>query len=738
VKEGDMTTEIAGGVQLGRMGIRSKLLGGFLFLSLLTVGAGGSGLFFIDRIGATVERLEQEARPLETAALRLEIDLAAMARAVSDGLRAKDKSGLAGAAAGLEAAGSSSKANAEALGMLKITSGVAIDVPTLVTVEREYQGIASGTLQAHRDQLDARALLDGRFAEFEVLRTSLDKALGALASSSETRMGEREDRGKTLIQGGQATVEQIGDVLSETFSSAYPVVQNSYKSLRYLFQLQDIARAYIAETSSDKLTTLRDRFEKAAKTGETLIKRVAARVEIDDERRVLGQIAEDYSRLRTLALADNGLFALHDRALAFEDRAHDLAVSLETVTGRYAEATGALSQAAKQLMASTSVEEQRTLSNAYLGIVSIVAGGVAFGLLAGVLLGGSIVRPIGRLTITMQRLAQGDTDIDVPDTDRRDELGVMARTVTVFRRNAIERAGMEAERTAAEERAADEKRRVLTDLASTFEAGVGGVVEGVAGQAAQMRLTAGSMAVVAEETSRQAAAVSAASEQTSANVQTVATAAEELSSSIIEISRQVAESTRIASEAAVQARRADTRVASLAEAADRIGDVVKLISDIASQTNLLALNATIEAARAGEAGKGFAVVASEVKSLASQTGRATEEIAAQVSAVQGATGEAVGDIRNIATVIERVNEIAAAVAAAVEQQGAATAEIARNVQQAAAGTQQVSSNVTGVTRAASEAGASASQVLSAADELSGQAQALREEVARFLNDVRAG
>jgi methyl-accepting chemotaxis protein len=80
-------------------------------------------------------------------------------------------------------------------------------------------------------------------------------------------------------------------------------------------------------------------------------------------------------------------------------------------------------------------------------------------------------------------------------------------------------------------------------------------------------------------------------------------------------------------------------------AAQKIGDVVSLINDIASQTNLLAPNATIKAARAGEAGKGFAVVASEVKSLATQTGKATEEIDAPITSMQAATGEAVRAIQ---------------------------------------------------------------------------------------------
>jgi methyl-accepting chemotaxis protein len=280
--------------------------------------------------------------------------------------------------------------------------------------------------------------------------------------------------------------------------------------------------------------------------------------------------------------------------------------------------------------------------------------------------------------------------------------------------------------------------RELGAKADVFEREVKGQVGSVSSSASQLEGVAKTMSRNAEETSVQSTTVAAAAEEATTNIQTVAAAAEELSSSIAEISRQVASSASIAANAREEADRTNKMVQSLSAAAARIGDVVKLINDIASQTNLLALNATIEAARAGDAGKGFAVVANEVKSLANQTGKATEEIAAQIAAVQSATREAVGAIGGIARTIGEINEIAGSIAASVEEQGAATSEIARNVQQAAMGTTEVTATIARVSTAAQATGGAAREVLDAAVALSRNSDTLGRQVDRFVADIRSG
>ena len=369
-------------------------------------------------------------------------------------------------------------------------------------------------------------------------------------------------------------------------------------------------------------------------------------------------------------------------------------------------------------------------------VIAFMAAAVLVAVLAAVFLIGAIARPIRAMTLAMRQLADHDLSVEIPARGRTDEVGRMAGAVQVFKDGMIN-ADQVAAQQAAEQDTKIRRGQRLEQAVGKFESTARDLGGLLSSGATELEATARAMTGTAERTNQQASAVAAAAEEAGTGVRTVASAADELTASISEISRQVAQSAKMAARAVDEARRTDGLVAALAQGADKIGDVVGLITSIAGQTNLLALNATIEAARAGDAGKGFAVVASEVKNLANQTGRATEEIGAQITQIQGATREAVTAIRGIASAIEEVSAIAGGIAAAVEEQGAATAEIARNVQQTATAAQDVSSNIGGVGDAATETGAAAGQVLSAAGSLARQAERLTSEVNGFVADVRA-
>ncbi|MDR3515569.1 MAG: methyl-accepting chemotaxis protein [Azospirillaceae bacterium] len=400
------------------------------------------------------------------------------------------------------------------------------------------------------------------------------------------------------------------------------------------------------------------------------------------------------------------------------------------------QATGLATRAIENLESASQLNRATSRSVIMMTYAGVGGGLVITIALAFFLASHGIARPVVELGATMSRLARRDYAAEVSGAARRDEVGVMAKALQVFKDSLIE-ADRQADIEAQQRQVREARARLIETLTTGFDGKVAGVLEIVASAVVELEATAQAMSANSEQTSRQAITVAAATEQASASVQTVATAAEELSSSIREIGRQVEQSNRVAQTAAAEAGRTNDTVKGLAQSSARIGDVIKLINDIASQTNLLALNATIEAARAGDAGKGFAVVAGEVKNLASQTAKATEEIGAQISAVQASTQEAVAAIVAIVTRIEEINQISTAIASAVEEQSAATGEIARNVQQAANGTREIAATITGVTQAAAETGSAAGQLLTSAQSLARETSDLKETVAGFLNGVRA-
>jgi methyl-accepting chemotaxis protein len=370
---------------------------------------------------------------------------------------------------------------------------------------------------------------------------------------------------------------------------------------------------------------------------------------------------------------------------------------------------------------------------------TILAGVGAMILLLGLLsvILRNVTGPIRQLTDTIAVVGAGHLEVAVPSLSRADEIGHIARAVEMMKSHAQEVRRLDAERERLETEAEERKRRALIEMAAEFERGVQSVLTEVASAASSVGVQADAMLGRMNTAEHGTREVTRSTEQTTANVQTVATAAEELAASIHEIGSRVGEGAATAAEAAAGAEKTRATIEALAQQALRIGDIVQLINNIANQTNLLALNATIEAARAGDAGRGFAVVASEVKSLASQTARATDEITGQIAAIQAATDKAVDEIRRITEVVERSREAASGIAAAVEQQGAATREITRSIQEAARGAQDVATNIVQVSRDVAEAGVAAKGVSDANGTLTQAFVALDAQVDAFVGRIRA-
>jgi methyl-accepting chemotaxis protein len=710
-----------------RLSIRGKLFAAFGAVAALTMLASGVAIVSYGNVGETLGGITEVSIPAMSASLELAKSSAEIA-AVAPSLAA------AGDAKARMAALAQLRADQEelnrAIDALAATPGDAAETTSL----RQLAGKLGDNLSALAGAVERRlALRDRRVSLSQQIRDShaaLDVALAPLV----------DDAGFDLTTGLQTAADGTADKALDAGEIKTHLADLADKQLVALQAMLDLRAdgnlvlGLLIEAANvpdkDLLRPVRDRFDAAAGHLEKSLATLKSEL-------TAGALRGPVATLLQYGRGKDNVFDLRQSELEAVDLGehdldanHGIAKDLDEAVGRLVARREAAAQSAAAETVSL-IAQWRVL----LGLITVVSLVVALALGA-LYVGGNVVRRLRLLQGSMAQIAGGDLEAAIPQGGS-DEITEMAAALVIFRDNG--RAAKVAEKEAAAERQRMEERRrsELLSLAHGFETSVKGVVDSVSRSAGALRETASAMADSANGASRQAGAVSTASQTASRNVQTVAAAAEELSTTTVEIAQQVAESAKVASDAVAETRRTSATVEGLAAAARKIGDVVDLINNIASQTNLLALNATIEAARAGEAGKGFAVVASEVKSLAGQTAKATDEISTQVREIQSATSGAVGAIGIITRVIDRIHEIATSVAAAVEEQETTARDIARNVQQAAGGTQSVSENIAGLSRTAEETGRGADLVLASAGEVAGQAQALSDEVDRFLAGVRS-
>jgi methyl-accepting chemotaxis protein len=411
---------------------------------------------------------------------------------------------------------------------------------------------------------------------------------------------------------------------------------------------------------------------------------------------------------------------------------NDASRTVRTALNKDLEAlTNIYSERSKRIARQIEVNRELALLLTGMGGLALVLVGIGV-----LLIWRSVARPLSLITVAIKQVADGAESVEVPHTNRADEIGALARAIRIFQQ-AMQRNRNLNSQVMLDSRARDARTRHIESSVEAFRSAIGSVLRAVNDNASTMRGTAQSITTVASDASGRAVAAADATEQASCIVSAVASATEELSASVQEIGRQVRQSASVVEAAGQRAEKSITEIESLAAATQRIDGVLNLIQAIAAQTNLLALNATIEAARAGEAGRGFAVVAHEVKALAGQTAKATSEIGQNISMIQASTRDAVEAVREIGVAVRDIDDVTSNIAGAVEQQHASTREISVNAQLAAQGNATLVANISSLSDAIGQTNQAATSVLSASSDLTSTAEILKREVEEFFDNLRA-
>jgi len=279
------------------------------------------------------------------------------------------------------------------------------------------------------------------------------------------------------------------------------------------------------------------------------------------------------------------------------------------------------------------------------------------------------------------------TDV-IADPDERTELMAAMRGIALLQAEVS--CSIYAESIRAQDRAERDRQR------SEFSQLVNTQIDSAASLGDHLRDQAREASTATRGMLDKASEVAAAAEQSAIAMREAAHTSSGLIRAIEEARSEVDQAADVAARASLQAGEAVTMSATLSDHAQSIESILGLIRDIAGQTNLLALNATIEAARAGDAGRGFAVVAQEVKSLASQTARATDDIAQKIAAIQNATRQSVETNERIRETVQEVQDMSSRIRLAMDAQSQTVTMITAAVDETALAADSMSSNISAI------------------------------------------
>lgn len=403
-----------------------------------------------------------------------------------------------------------------------------------------------------------------------------------------------------------------------------------------------------------------------------------------------GEIKRDFNVIGKLNLAKSGVEAARlavERTESGVVRFNNNNTGIEYVAG-YAHSNGAYDFPGLgwSVVVKTTVKDAYPVM-AHIEMIQLFAVliSVAITVLLGGFIGKRFSKPILDLADCATDLSKGNMIADIPHKIRKDEVGMMANALEIFKGYMIKAAQLAKKQVEEANAMRNDMQNKLNTLADNLEDEIEVGMSQVLSQSNNVMGIANHMTESSQLIIKKSQEMLETVTHNGNSITEIAGSAEEMLKSISDITKQVSKSDEI-TKTAVQISKDTTKtVSDLEEFARNVDSVVQLINDIAEQTNLLALNATIEAARAGEAGKGFAVVASEVKNLADQTTKATDSVSEQIKKIQGITVNAVSDISKIASTIEEINNISTHISTAIQEQDKSTLGITKRTEETANG-----------------------------------------------------
>jgi methyl-accepting chemotaxis protein len=404
-----------------------------------------------------------------------------------------------------------------------------------------------------------------------------------------------------------------------------------------------------------------------------------------------------------------------------------------------------------------------------ISMLSAILAGLTMGAGFGIWMAKTkIAGPILRLRNVMQSLARQELEVAVDGQERGDEIGGMAKTVQVFKDNALAmrrmecestaqrrlvaetEAGMQAEREAVSARLAEvveglanglgrlskgdltseltkpfspEYERLRTDFNGAVS-GLQTAIQDIMIHTQAIASGTGQIASASDDLARRTEQQAASLEQTAAALEEITTTVKQTATGSSHAQKVATAAKQDAEQSATVVRDAVSAMGDIEGSARQIGQIIGVIDEIAFQTNLLALNAGVEAARAGEAGRGFAVVASEVRALAQRAADAAKEIKTLVSNSMKQVERGVRLVGETGQALERIQS-------GVSEITASISEIAASAQEQATGLAEVNSAVNQMDQVTQQNAAMVEESTAAAHSLASETEALTQAMIQF-------